>query len=346
MRILRPIVLLVLLISVSVAAAQGQQCGELVEQAITAVQDACADTGRNQACYGNVALEASPREGVEDFVFDQQGDLVDVSDIDTLTLSSLDEVAGEWGVALLRIQANIPDTLPGQNVTFLLFGDVELQNAVDAENSDDAELTPMQAFYFRSGLDDSACAEAPSSGILIQTPEGAGTITLRANDVEISLGSTAYFQAEAGDAMTVSVVEGEAQVTADGETVTVPAGMQVGVPMDDDLRASGAPEDPQPYDVDALAALPISALPEEIEVAGTSTTAAPGMDMLNLMGGDFSAFAGMDATTLCGLMQQALAEAGMTIEQYVALVQQFSGTLSGDAAAGMQTFLAMIQACG
>ncbi|MBL8164107.1 MAG: hypothetical protein JNJ61_19115, partial [Anaerolineae bacterium] len=223
MRILRPIVLLVLLISVSVAAAQGQQCGELVEQAITAVQDACADTGRNQACYGNVALEASPREGVEDFVFDQQGDLVDVSDIDTLTLSSLDEVAGEWGVALLRIQANIPDTLPGQNVTFLLFGDVELQNAVDAENSDDAELTPMQAFYFRSGLDDSACAEAPSSGILIQTPEGAGTITLRANDVEISLGSTAYFQAEAGDAMTVSVVEGEAQVTADGETVTVPA---------------------------------------------------------------------------------------------------------------------------
>ncbi|MBL8164967.1 MAG: hypothetical protein JNJ61_23490, partial [Anaerolineae bacterium] len=58
------------------------------------------------------------------------------------------------------------------------------------------------------------------------------------------------------------------------------------------------------------------------------------------------AFAGMDATTLCGLMQQALAEAGMTIEQYVALVQQFSGTLSGDAAAGMQTFLAMIQACG
>jgi hypothetical protein len=334
------------LISVSVVAAQGQQCGELVEQAITAVQDACADTGRNQACYGNVALEASAREGVTDFVFEQQGDLVDVADIDTLTLSSLDEVAGEWGVALLRIQANIPDTLPGQNVTFLLFGDVELQNAVDAADSADAGLTPMQAFYFRSGLDDSACAEAPSSGILIQTPEGAGTITLRANDVEISLGSTAYFQAEAGDAMTVSVVEGEAEVTADGETVVVPAGMQVGVPLDDELRASGVPEDPQPYDAAAFTALPISVLPEEITIAGASTTAAPGMDITSLMGGDFSAFGGMDPTTICGLIQQALADAGMTMEQYVAFIQQVGGTLSGEATAGLQTFLAMIQACG
>jgi hypothetical protein len=36
-----------------------------------------------------------------------------------------------WGVALMRLQANIPETLPGQNVTFLLFGDVEIRNAVE-----------------------------------------------------------------------------------------------------------------------------------------------------------------------------------------------------------------------
>ena len=30
----------------------------------------------------------------------------------------------------------------------------------------------MQAFYFRSGIGDAPCAEAPNSGILIQTPEG------------------------------------------------------------------------------------------------------------------------------------------------------------------------------
>ena len=36
---------------------------------------------------------------------------------------------GAWGVALMRIQANLPDTLPGQNVTMLIFGDVQIQNA-------------------------------------------------------------------------------------------------------------------------------------------------------------------------------------------------------------------------
>ena len=41
----------------------------------------------------------------------------------------MDLVNGMWGVALLRVQANLPDTLPGQNVTMLLFGDVAIENA-------------------------------------------------------------------------------------------------------------------------------------------------------------------------------------------------------------------------
>ena len=34
--------------------------------------------------------------------------------------------------------------------------------------------------------------EAPQDGILIQTPKGVGQINMRANDVDIQLGSTAY----------------------------------------------------------------------------------------------------------------------------------------------------------
>ena len=30
----------------------------------------------------------------------------------------------------MKLQANLPDSLPGQNVTFLMFGDVQIQNAV------------------------------------------------------------------------------------------------------------------------------------------------------------------------------------------------------------------------
>jgi len=41
----------------------------------------------------------------------------------------LNETTGEWGIALLRVQANLPDTAPGQNVTVLMFGDAEIIDA-------------------------------------------------------------------------------------------------------------------------------------------------------------------------------------------------------------------------
>jgi hypothetical protein len=45
----------------------------------------------------------------------------------------------------MRVQANLPDTLPGQNVTFLLFGDVEL---ADESAGDEALLgtAPLEHF--------------------------------------------------------------------------------------------------------------------------------------------------------------------------------------------------------
>jgi hypothetical protein len=177
----------------------------------------------------------------------------------------MDEDAGTWGVAVLQVQANLPDTVPGQNVTMLLFGDVEITDA-----STDAEVNPMQAFYFRSGVGDAPCAEAPDSGILIQTPEGAGTIELTVNEVNVTLGSTAYLQAEPEDVFTVSVLEGEGTVAAEGETQPIPAGTQVEIPIDEDLAADGVPSEAEPYDPEAFAALPLEILPREIEIAEES----------------------------------------------------------------------------
>ena len=119
----------------AVAVAQGD-CPTIVQQALTSASTACDATGRNQACYGNINLSAQPQTGVVNFSFTQPGDLVDVAGIQSLTLSPLDQAQDIWGVALMKLQANLPDTLPGQNVTFLLFGDVEIQNAVSS-NVDD-----------------------------------------------------------------------------------------------------------------------------------------------------------------------------------------------------------------
>ncbi|MBI1257625.1 MAG: SH3 domain-containing protein [Chloroflexi bacterium] len=114
----------------TVAAQEAATCSAIVDQALNTVTEACAPTGRNQSCYGNFSLDATPRADVQNFSFAKQGDLVNVADIENLQLKGLDTAKGIWGIALMRLQANLPDALPGQNVTFLLFGDVQVQNAV------------------------------------------------------------------------------------------------------------------------------------------------------------------------------------------------------------------------
>jgi hypothetical protein len=269
------VIFMCMVIAVAPVFAQ-EDCPDIVAQALESAGEVCADTGRNQACYGNFDLTAELRADVSDVEFTQAGDITDLTNIEGLTLSGMDEDAGAWGVALLQMQANLPDTLPGQNVTMLLFGDVEI---IDASTESEDEVQPMQAFYFRSGIGDAPCAEAPNSGILIQTPEGAGTIELTMNDVNITLGSTAYIQAEPEGEMVFNVIEGEGVVEAEDVERTVPAGSRVTVEIDEDLHAEEAPSEVEPYDAAEFSALPIDLLPREIEIAGTEATSQAGVDV-------------------------------------------------------------------
>lgn len=371
-------------------AQSGESCPALVEAALSAVDESCAAAGRNQACYGHVsaAAETFPAAAVR---FDEPGDIADLTPIRRLSLSAMDEADGLWGVAVLRIQADLPDTLPGQNVTFLLFGDVDLRaepptpvlpatitasgsvnvrqtpsatGAVTVSLPPDSHLLvagqdasgdwlrvrlpesgqlgwlsaglvtfdaedgnlpvvrpnepvfgPIQAFYLQTGLGAPACVQAPPDGLLIQTPSGAGPVTLRVNETTVELGSTIFLQAQPGGNLVIRVVEGRARVTAFGVTRTVPAGARVVVPLDDDGAASGPPALPEPYDADALAALPVRSLPDPVTVAApadpadlsTADSSAPAVERactvtagatVNLRGGPGTAYA--RAGTLSG----------------------------------------------
>ncbi|MBA3870120.1 MAG: SH3 domain-containing protein [Anaerolineae bacterium] len=327
---------------ISVAAVNAADCPDIVKTALNATDSACSAVGRNQACYGNISLTAEPQAGIVAFNFTKPGDLADIVGMKQLVLSPLDAKADTWGVALMKVQANLPDTLPGQNVSFVLFGDVQIDNAVGAAatldvsakqsanlreqpsktgkvvfalksgmalvadgisddgawlrvhsadstvqgwvsttvltvtgdlktlavvKSDAPRYSPMQAFYFKSGLNDAPCSQAPDSGILIQTPQGAGKISLNVDGADITLGSTAYFQAQASGEMTLSVVEGQGTVTAGGKTVIVPAGSRARVPLDANLTANGTPVGPEPYDAASLGALPLKLVPQTIAIA-------------------------------------------------------------------------------
>jgi hypothetical protein len=171
---------------------------------------------------------------------------------------------GAW----LRVQ--LPDGVGWVSAPLVsVDGDVQTLSVVEAAK---AALNPMQAFYFKSGANDAPCEEAPDSGILIQTPQGAGKIQLTVDDAEITLGSTAYIQSEPDHFLAIYLIEGSGQVRAAGVTKPLLAGTRVCVPLDSNGRASGAPGDPEGYDAARMAVLPIGLLERQITVTAPLTT--------------------------------------------------------------------------
>lgn len=338
------LLLLITLIVTVTINAQNDTCSALIQSALERVNDSCNDTGRNQLCYGNTQLAVTARDDSPDFTLESPGDIIDITYIESVQLSSLN-LPDEWGIALMKIQANLPDTIPGQAVNMLLFGDVYIEDQaaklpsslpgivtvpanlrtgpsanygllgsigdgeeveVDAQNADgdwfriyrsdtedlawifgtlieidgdpstltvvkvadpiaSAQFNSMQTFLFRSGIGDVSCQETPPDGILIQTPKGVAEINLLVNKVDIRLGSTAFLTATPNDFLTITLLEGQATVTAEGSTVVVPAGLRARIPLDSDALAIGPPE-LVIYEALELAALPINNLDEPFEL--------------------------------------------------------------------------------
>jgi uncharacterized protein YraI len=323
--------------AVSQTPSPGETCPELVRTAYATTADLCDATGRNQACYGHSLLQATPHPHVSSFKFNQEGDLADVSEIQSLRLSVMDDTTGAWGISLMRLQANMPDSQAGKNVTLLLLGDVEISadqaatttqeatisapgnvnmrqgptlnaevieslppgrvvtvdgrladnswirvrlpnnggngwiarslltstggfDSLDVVDASSQYYTPMQAFTFKSGVNDAPCAEAPDSGIVIKTPEGIGKITLLINEVDIQVGSTVFFQAQPGADMAIRVIEGDVRVSTFDTAYDVTTGNETTVPVDENMQPVGPPTPPTPYDPESVRALPLALL--------------------------------------------------------------------------------------
>ena len=80
----------------------------------------------------------------------------------------------------------------------------------------------------------------------------------------------------------LSLLEGQASVSAAGVTQVVPAGWRTRVPLDANGAPSGPPSAPEAYDLAALQTLPLSLLERSITIAppgsGTATDLASGLE--------------------------------------------------------------------
>ncbi|MEP7291532.1 MAG: LysM domain-containing protein [Chloroflexota bacterium] len=233
-------------------------CEQLVTLAETTVGLVCESMGRNQACYGNrlVSVDFAPNSGLS---FQQSGDTVDLLAVRRLSTSPLNIRTRDWGIAVIKAQANLPDALPGQNVTFLLYGDTTLDNP----------SPQMNAVTVSTRIGSTSCADAPESGVLIQSPEGSNVV-MNVNGADVTLGSTAFVTTNLDtQRMTFAVLEGQGVVSAFGITQVIVPGMKTGIQLGggaDGLQASGPPNAPAPYEANSVAHLPIQLLDRQIVI--------------------------------------------------------------------------------
>ncbi len=169
-----------LLCTVAIVHAQATECPQTVESALNSVAEVCTPMSRNAACYGAKTVDSvtfdNPRP--VDF-FTNPGDhseLLKLREIHPLPLNKSDN---SFGVALLNVQANVPNTLPGQAVIFMLMGDAKLTNEVPVDSK---QQTAFQSFYFLPGPGKKDCYEAEPT-LTIQTP-GNITVNFMFNGVD------------------------------------------------------------------------------------------------------------------------------------------------------------------
>lgn len=225
-------------------AKEKDTCQAILTHAIETLNNTCDKLDRNNACYGNNAVEAELNSTT--IKFNTTGDRAPIRMIKRLVTSPLDTEKGTWGLSLLKLQANLPDTMPGQNVLFLVYGNTTIENTSGN----------MQAFYFTSGLGSPTCKEAPRDGILVRSPNHT-EVTFTANGVQVTIASTVILRAERNKTLDVLLVEGHARVTTPQGSQTLQPGQTVSVPMGGSTGLDPVSPPSAPVAVDTDSTLPI-----------------------------------------------------------------------------------------
>lgn len=288
------------LLIISTVYGQVANCPALVQQALAATAANCADVSRNTACYGYNQVEATFAQTQSVGFFSKPADRANLLQLQTVRTVGADVTVPQWGIAVMNVQANVPNTIPGQGVIVMLLGDAQVQNAVapdqaltstfslnvvvqsrtnphaapsldspnlgtveansilaaDALSADsqwvriayqgqpawisrgvlnpndpisslpvitDDTHTPMQAFYFSTGVGTPTCAEAPSI-VGVKSPENI-KIDLTVNGAAIRVGSLVGFRSLPNNGISLTVFEGgvetqDGRVVQTGETLT------------------------------------------------------------------------------------------------------------------------------
>jgi hypothetical protein len=225
-------------------AAHDQTCQALIQQAVQASGSYCQQIGSNKVCYGNNILKADLSPSTSER-FTQHGDVVDIGMLRSLSASPLVLDKHQWGIAVFKVLANLPNSLPGETVTLLVFGNTQLDN-----NNTSGSL---QAFHFSSDFGQIVCNKVNLDGIMVTLPKGQG-VHFMVNGTELTLVGNASLKAAKNGKMQVSLYSGAGEIVSQGQEQYFGAGQQVSVQLGGPggSDAISPPSTPEPLSTDEL----------------------------------------------------------------------------------------------
>lgn len=127
------------------------------------------------------------------------------------------------------------------------------------------EFAPGQSYRLTTGTVPEGCeGDRSVSGILFQSPSGTpDDMRLEINGVALAINGTVFIQAQAGETLRVSVLEGQTTATALDESATASSNDALVVALTDDLAPNGTPNT-ESVDVADLGIVPTRLLPRQI----------------------------------------------------------------------------------
>ena len=217
-------------------AQRNASCQALIERAIQSSDSFCGETGSNNVCYGNTTIRAELAPGVTQR-FSERGDIIAVDNLRRLSAAPLDPANDEWGIAVFKVIANLPRSLPGETVTMVVFGNTTLDN----------ESGGLESFYFYSELGQISCEAVPSDGLMLNSPGGSGLL-INVNGTELTLKGNANLKAVKNGEMEVSLFSGSGRIVSNGQEQYFGAGQMVSVGLggENGVQSISGPSAPEP----------------------------------------------------------------------------------------------------
>jgi len=130
-------------------------CHSIANRAIREVETHCTEKSRSTACYGHPDLQAQFAIDVAPDIFSQAGEYTDIHQLTDVRSEPLVIPEHDWGVGVLWLAANLPITLPDEQVVMLAMGDTYVENDVTAATAFDSSVAlrvtidkPIQLFQY------------------------------------------------------------------------------------------------------------------------------------------------------------------------------------------------------